>query len=72
MYPAELNVDESQMLSQGMKFLVDPMPWRSVDGATSGPLNSYIISLLLLVGISPGYLFVHWLATALVTAVQIS
>ena len=66
MYPAELNVDESQMLSQGMKFLVDPVPWRSVDGNSSGPVNSYIITVLLVLGLKPGYVFVHWLATGLV------
>lgn len=64
--PQELNVDESQMLSQGMKFLVDPIPWRAVDGTSSGPLNSYLVSLLLLLGFRPGYVLVHLLANALV------
>ena len=66
MYPAELDVDESQMLSQGMKFLVDPVPWRSVDGNSSGPGNSYIFTLLFLLGFEPGYVLAHWVATALV------
>ena len=65
MYPAELNVDESQMLSQGMKFLVDPVPWRSVDGNSSGPGNSYIFTLLFLLGFEPGYVLAHWVATVL-------
>jgi len=65
MYPAELNVDESQMLSQGMKFLVDPVPWRSVDSNSSGPGNSYIFTLLFLLGFEPGYVLAHWVATAL-------
>jgi hypothetical protein len=64
--PYELNPDESQMLAQGMKFLVDPVPWRAVDGTTSGPLNSYLISVFLLVGFSPGYILAHALATGLV------
>lgn len=66
LFPHELNVDESQMLAQGMKFLVDPVPWRSVDGTSGGPLNSYLISLFLLLGVGPGYVFVHLLANALV------
>jgi hypothetical protein len=64
--PQELNVDESQMLSQAMKFIVDPVPWRAVDGTSSGPLNSYFISLFLLIGLKPGYVLVHVLADVLV------
>jgi hypothetical protein len=64
---SELNPDESQMLSQGMKYLVDPVPWRAVDGTSSGPLNSYLISVFLLLGLKPGYVFAHTLATALVS-----
>lgn len=66
LFPHELNVDESQMLAQGMKYLVDAVPWRSVDGTSGGPLNSYLISLFLLLGVRPGYVFVHLLANALV------
>lgn len=64
--PRELNVDESQMLSQAMKFLIDPRPWIAVDGTTSGPLNSYLISIFLLMGFKPGFILVHMLASALV------
>lgn len=43
-YPYELNPDESQMLAQAMKFFQDdPIPWRSVDGGTGGPLDSYAL-----------------------------
>lgn len=65
-YAHELDVDESQMLSQGMKFIVDPVPWRSVDGTSGGPLNSYLISMLLLLGFSPSYALAHLLATFLI------
>src|SRR6266849_9021396 len=64
--PYELNVDESQMLSQGMKFLQDPRPWKAVDSTSSGPLNSYLISIVLLMGFKPGYILAHVLATVLV------
>jgi hypothetical protein len=62
----ELNPDESQMLAQGMKFMVDPVPWRAVDPTTSGPLNSWLISVLLLAGLKPGYVLAHLLATTLI------
>jgi len=64
--PHELNVDESQMLSQAMKFLVDSRPWIAADTTTSGPLNSYLISVLLLMGFKPGFVLVHMLASVLV------
>src|ERR1022692_119938 len=64
--PRELDVDESMLLAQGMKFLVDPVPWRGADGTSSGPLNSYPISLLLLVGFRATYVLIHLLATAIV------
>ncbi len=67
LWPRELNGDESQMLSQGMKFLIDPTPWRAVDGTSGGPLNSYLISIFLLLGFKPGYALAHVLATALVS-----
>lgn len=70
-WPHQINPDESQMLSQGMKFLIDPVPWRGVDGTSGGPLNSYFISLFLLLGIKPGYILIHALADVLVCA-QIS
>ncbi|HEV3028611.1 MAG TPA: hypothetical protein VG457_13620, partial [Planctomycetota bacterium] len=59
LWPHELNVDESQMMSQAMKYLVDPIPWRSVDGTSSGPLNTYPLTLLLLLGCHPGYVLLH-------------
>ncbi len=54
------------MLSQAMKFLVDPVPWRAVDGTSGGPFNSYLISFFLLWGLKPGYVLVHAVANTLV------
>lgn len=65
LYPHEINPDESQMLSQGMKFLVDPRPWKAVDGTTAGPLNSYFLTLFLLIGFRPGFILLHAVATLL-------
>jgi hypothetical protein len=39
----ELNPDESQMLAQAMRFEANMTPWQSVDGATSGPINSWFL-----------------------------
>src|ERR1035437_4077183 len=64
--PRELNVDESLFLSQAMKFLVDPRPWIAADITTSGPLNSYLISVFLLMGFRSGFVLVHILASVLV------
>ncbi|MEA2976531.1 MAG: hypothetical protein QOF19_2051 [Alphaproteobacteria bacterium] len=38
-----LNPDEAQMIANAMKFAIDPLPWRSVDTTSSGPLNSMIL-----------------------------
>lgn len=46
----EINVDESQMLAQGMRYVSHPVPWRDVDGTTSGPLNSWFLSAPILLG----------------------
>jgi hypothetical protein len=63
----ELNPDESLMLIQGVKFLLDPVPWRSVDGFSSGPLNSWIVSALLAAGLKPTYSLLHLLASSLIS-----
>ncbi len=46
----EINVDESQMVAQGHRFLSHPVPWRDVDGTTSGPLDSWLLSAPMLLG----------------------
>lgn len=47
----EIGGDESLMLAQAMKFKTDFLPWRSVDGTTSGPLNSYALMWPFLFGL---------------------
>jgi hypothetical protein len=49
----ELNVDESLMLAQASRYAHDIVPWRSVDGTTSGPINTWAL------------LFAHWLGMPL-------
>jgi hypothetical protein len=40
-----LNNDEAQAVAQAITALHDPIPWRSFDGNTCGPLNTYILTL---------------------------
>ena len=54
-YPQELNIDESQMIAQAMKYGIAPVPWLHVDGTTSGPVNSYWLILPSLLGMPFGY-----------------
>lgn len=49
-YLGEFDPDESQMLAQAKRFLSHPVPWRDVDGTTSGPLNSLLLSVPLYFG----------------------
>ena len=56
LYNGEINVDESQVLSQALKYLADPLPWRSVVGGSSGPLNTWILLWAPLFGLKLGYL----------------
>lgn len=65
LWPHELNVDESGILSQAMKYLVDPIPWRSVDGTSSGPVSPYLLSGFLRLGFRPGYELLHFVAAIL-------
>jgi hypothetical protein len=45
-----LNEDEAQAVAQAITALRDPIPWRSFDGNTCGPLNTYILMLPALAG----------------------
>ncbi len=49
-WPHGINLDEAQMLAQGMRFCAHPVPWQDVDGTTSGPLNSMFLSLPMCLG----------------------
>jgi hypothetical protein len=49
-YEAELNPDESQIIAAAITLQHDPVYWRSVNGATHGPLVEYP---LLLIGLLP-------------------
>jgi hypothetical protein len=56
MYPAPLNPDEAQVLANALKALVDPLPWRSFDPGTAGPLETYVLVLPALFGMQLDFL----------------
>ena len=55
LYSGEINVDESQFLAQLLRYKTDPIPWRGVDGGSSGPLNTWILMWAPLLGLKVGY-----------------
>lgn len=55
MYNGEINVDEGSEISKGLKYLYDPIPWRSVDGITCGPLSTWVILWAPLLGLKLSY-----------------
>ncbi|MGM9509240.1 hypothetical protein ACS5NO_16005 [Larkinella sp. GY13] len=65
-YNDQLNPDESQMLTQAITLAYDPVFWRSVDGTTGGPINSYLILLLKYIGFSFDYFTLHLLSVVLI------
>lgn len=57
--PVELNPDESQLMVQALRYADDMLPWRSVDGTTSGPLNSWFVLLVRTLGLPFTYSCLH-------------
>ncbi len=62
----EINPDESQMITQGRTLAVDPVYFRSVDGTTIGPLDSYALIIPSWVGIPFTYSSARLLGLALI------
>lgn len=60
-----LNVDEAQMASQAITALHDPIPWRGFDSGSSGPLNTYVLTLPALLGIHPSFMSARLIAVGL-------
>jgi hypothetical protein len=55
LYDGEINVDESQVLSQALRYQVDPIPWRSVDGGSGGPLYTWAVCWAPILGLKFDY-----------------
>ncbi len=54
-----LDPDEAQALAQAITALHDPIPWKSFDGNTCGPLNTYVLMLPALFGLRLSYVTTH-------------
>lgn len=46
-----LNQDECLQIISGWSYLHDPVPWRGSDNGTSGPFNSYILTVAFALGL---------------------
>lgn len=65
-FDAEINPDESQMITQAMTLRHDPVYFRSVDGTTGGPLDSYFLIIPSLLGLPFDFITAHLTAFGLV------
>jgi hypothetical protein len=70
-YDDEVNVDESVLMAQGMRLSIDPVPWRGMNGTTSGPVNSWIFLGMYKAGIPLRYSYAHIVAAAILAAICI-
>jgi len=66
-YNIEINPDESQMITQSRTLAVDPVYFRSVDGTTIGPLDSYALIIPSWIGLPYDYISARLLAFCLIT-----
>lgn len=66
-YNREINPDESQMITQGYTLALDPIYFRSVDGTTIGPLDSYVLIIPSWIGIPYDYMSARVVAFILIT-----
>lgn len=62
----EISPDESQMIAQAMTLRQDPIYFRSVDGTTGGPLDSYMLIIPSFFGLPFDYITAHLVAFGLV------
>lgn len=67
-YEGEINLDESQLLAQAMRYKADLMPWRSVDGGSSGPLNTWLLFWAPVLGFKFDYLAARLSSVLCITA----
>ncbi|WP_080238002.1 hypothetical protein [Spirosoma rigui] len=65
-FNAEVNPDESQMITQALTLRHYPVYFQSVDGTTAGPLDSYFLVLPGLLGLPFDYITAHLMAFGLV------
>jgi hypothetical protein len=68
----ELDRDESQMAAQAMRYAQDLTPWRSVEGETNGPLDSWLLLAAHELGMPLRYQALHVLAALLLAAILLA
>lgn len=70
--PFALNPDEGSLTAYALKATVDFAPWRGFDAGTSGPLNSYILTLPTLAGLPINFISGRIIATLLMLTAVIA
>jgi hypothetical protein len=70
--PFEINRDEGQMAAQAMRYAQDPTPWRSVEGETNGPLDSWLLLAAHGLGMPLDYRALHVLAALCLAAILLA
>src|SRR5665213_2535239 len=70
--PFELDRDESQMAAQAMRYAHDLTPWRSVEGETNGPLDSWLLLAAHDLGMPLNYPALHILAALCLAAILLA
>jgi hypothetical protein len=70
--PFELNRDESQMAAQAMRYEHDLTPWRSVEGETNGPLDSWLLLAAHDLGMPLGYRELHILGALCLASILLA
>lgn len=65
-YNREINPDESQMITQGRTLAIDPVYFRSVDGTTIGPLDSYALIIPSWIGLAYDYISARLMGSLLI------
>jgi hypothetical protein len=61
----ELNPDESVFLASAFRFLQDIVPWRATHNGTSGPLTSWMLAFIGILGIPLNYITAHFVSFGL-------
>lgn len=65
-YP--LNPDEAQAAANALRLLRDPMPWRSVNGGSNGPINFYVLMVPFAFDQAISFYWVRFIGLALAAA----
>jgi hypothetical protein len=70
--PFEINLDEGQLAAQAMRYGQDLTPWRSVEGETNGPLDSWFLLAAHDLGMPYDYPSLHLTAALCLAAILLA